>query len=188
MVSEKRDGTPYGMNPDNEHSLLQRAQRGDREALGALWDLITPKLFGYLITTLKDRQLAEDVLQTTWLKAIEALPRFQERGTGIGGWLFAIAKNECRTQWRVAAKTVPFDPIVHDTGIDDREALEHSILAGQILAALSEDDREILRLRYIADLSHDEVAHAMGISSVAARVRIHRALARARKILSSHAS
>jgi RNA polymerase sigma-70 factor (ECF subfamily) len=175
------------MNNDNEYNLIQRAKRGDREALGTLWDLLTPKLFGYLITTLKDKQLAEDILQTTWLKAIEALPRFQERGSGLGGWLFAIAKNECRTHWRRSAKEVPFDPLLHDRGVDDREELERSILVRQIFERLSEDDREILRLRYIADLSHDGIASALGISSVAARVRVHRALARARNVLSSHA-
>lgn len=174
------------MNQENEQTLLRRAQRGDREALGALWDTITPKLFGYLINTLRDKQLAEDILQTTWLKAIEALPRFHDRGQGIKGWLFAIAKNECRTHWRKSVKEVPFDPLLHDTGVDDREELETTILVRQILERLSEDDREILRLRYIAGLSVTEIAQTLEISSVAARVRIHRALARARTILTSY--
>ena len=71
------------MVANNEQILVQRAQQGDRDAVGELWKMHTPKLFGYLINTLKDKTVAEDVLQNTWLKAIEALPRFQEQGKGI---------------------------------------------------------------------------------------------------------
>jgi RNA polymerase sigma-70 factor (ECF subfamily) len=56
----------------------------------------------------------------------------------------------------------------------------------QALSLLSEDDRELLRLRYIADLPIKDVARVLGLSSVAVRVRLHRALARARNSLAKH--
>lgn len=186
-------------------ALVQRAARGDatarrggaddgasatedRDALALLWDELTPKLFGYLINTLGDRALAEDILQTTWLRAIEGLPRFRDRGKGLRPWLFAIARNECRQHWRKDPHEVPLDLATHDTGNSDAYELERKVLVEQALEQLPEDDRELIRLRYIADLPTAHIARILHINFVTVRVRIHRALARARIALQSQKS
>lgn len=173
------------MSIPHEESLVKRAKRGDREAIGELWDALAPRMFGYLINTVRDRAAAEDILQATWLKAIRALPRFEARGIGISAWLFAIARNECREHWRKSGRETPLDPAEHDQAGSDGHAVEERVLAGQILASLSENDREILRLRYIADLSLNDLAEVLQCNFVTVRVRIHRALARARNALAS---
>ena len=155
--------------------LIVRAQQGDREAVSQLWDAYTPKIYGYLMNTLRDRPLSEDTLQTTWQKALEALPRFRARGVPFGAWLFAIARNECRRNWRTSAREVPLEP-EHDRPRDDDGSRGDAIFIEQMLATLSEEDRELIRLRYIADLPIAEVARVLGITSIAARVRIHRTL------------
>src|SRR3989344_3676687 len=94
------------------------------------WEAITPKLFGYLVNVLRDKTLAEDIFQTTWIKAIEALPKFEQRGKGFGAWLFAIARNECKQYWRKANREVPIDPIKHDIAVD--QPADSGILADQI--------------------------------------------------------
>lgn len=148
------------------------------EDLGQLWDELTPKLYGYLVNTLRDPTLAEDILQSTWLRAMEALPKFQQRGVGFGAWLFAIARNECRMHWRKTNREVPFEPEIHDRAADTQS---HSTIdVERMLAALSEEDREIIRLRYIADLPINDIARILNINFIAARVRLHRALQRAR--------
>ena len=157
----------------------------DEASLGALWDALTPKLFGYLINTLRDKQLAEDILQATWVKVLRALPGFKERGAGIQAWIFMIARNECRDHWRKAGREVPLDPVAHDRAGSGQKDLEEQVLVGQIFSSLSDEDREILRLRYIADLTSDEIAKALNINFVTARVRLHRALARARTVANS---
>src|SRR3982750_4026963 len=103
------------MSSAEEQALVRQAQAGDREALGKLWDEITPKLFGYLVNTLKDYMAAEDVLQSTWLSAIKAIPNYQFRGIGIEAWVFAIARNECRQYWRKAKHEVEFIASEHDS-------------------------------------------------------------------------
>lgn len=168
------------MSSYNEADLVHRAQRGDSEALGALWDTLTPKLFGYLVNTLRDKALAEDILQATWLKAIKNLSQFKGRGAGLSPWLFAIAKNECRDHWRKGGRETPLDPEKHDPIGSDGKDVEEKVLAEQLLAGLSKDDQEILRLRYIADLPLNDIARVLNINFVTARVRIHRALSRAR--------
>lgn len=169
------------MTLTEEQVLVQKAQEGDGAALGLLWDEFSPKLFGYLVNVLRDKPLAEDVFQTTWLKATEKLSSFHMQGISLSAWLFAIAKNECRQHWRKAQRpevaVSDGEPVT-----DTRGELYAKLLAEQILEKLSEDDRELLRLRYIADLSTKEIARVLNINSIAVRVRVSRAVSRARQL------
>lgn len=169
----------------DERALVLKAKGGDREAFGSLWDAFTPKLFGYLVNQVRDKQLAEDLLQSTWLKAAQALPRFEVGRAPFGAWLFAIARNECRQHWRKPHETVPLDT---ERGVEpssDGNSTDNAILVEQVLSLLPEEDRELLRLRYIADLPAGDIARVLNINAVAVRVRIHRAVARARALLAA---
>ena len=148
----------------------------NKDNLEILWDQITPKLYGYLVNVLHDKNLAEDILQTTWLKAIQALPSFKDRtGAGFSSWLFAIARNECKQHWRKGGREISFDPEIHDKeSVESKE--EDKIFVEQILARFSENDRELIRLHYIADLSLGDIAKILKINPVTVRVRMHRAI------------
>lgn len=153
------------------------------DELAQLWDKTTPKLFGYLVNVLRDRTLAEDILQITWTKALDALPRYRNEGK-FNAWLFAIARNECKQHWRKTNREVPLDSEVHDA--PDQSINHDVILIDQILSKLSEDDRELLRLRYISDLSINDIANILKINYIAVRVRVHRALKRAHYYAQKH--
>lgn len=174
------------MTIKEELALVAEAQAGQREAVGALWENITPKLYGYLVNVLRDPVLAEDILQNTWLKAVGALPKFQAQGVRFSAWLFAIAKNECRSHWRDRKHetSLPEEDLDGANNITQRvnAPTADNVLIDQIIGKLSPDDQEILRLRYIAELSFNEISAVMNVSLVGARVRIHRALGRARAI------
>ena len=153
----------------------------DKDAVSKLWNTLTPKLYCYLINTLRDRDLADDILQTTWLKAIEVLTRFNKRGAGFSAWIFAIARNEMKMHWRKSSREIRYDETLHDSSdIDSR--VEDKILVDQILQKLSEDDRELIRLRYIGGLPLGEIGRVLKINPIAVRVRMHRALVHARTI------
>ncbi len=173
------------MTLSEELILAKRAKTGDKEALGLLFEALTPKLYGYLLNTLRDKPVAEDILQQTWVKATQALSRFELRGVAFSAWLFAIAKNECRQHWRKhtsdSLETTPEAELIAEN--TEQHTIEQHILIDQTLAKLSSEDQEILRLRYIADLSFQSIATVLAISSLTARVRVHRALKRARIIL-----
>jgi RNA polymerase sigma-70 factor (ECF subfamily) len=155
----------------------------NKNQVSALWDNITPKLFGYLVNTLHDKSLAEDVLQTTWLKALDNLESFGKHGeNNFSAWLFAIARNECKQHWRKLGREIPFDPLLHDKQETDSKQ-EDRILIDQILTHLSQSDREIIELRYISDLPLNNIAKILKINPVTARVRMHRALSSAKIIL-----
>ena len=173
------------MSLEQELVLIKNAQAGDRQALSQLWDFITPKLFGYLVNTLKDKALAEDILQTTWLKAIKALPGFKSQGISISAWLFAIARNECKQHWRKDTREDALNENLHDAPNTDGQQTEQNILIEQMLAKLSPEDQELIRLRYISDLSIKDIAKVLNINLIAVRVRLHRAISKARTAIKS---
>jgi len=157
----------------------------NKDEISKLWDSITPKLYGYLLNVLKDKRVAEDILQTTWLKAMENLGSFGGRGDNFSAWLFAIARNEMRMHWRKGnqgGREIAYDPSLHDHGENDQSG-ENKILVDQILDKLSEEEQDLIRLRYIAELTPDDIGKLLKLNSVNVRVKIHRALARARVLI-----
>jgi RNA polymerase sigma-70 factor (ECF subfamily) len=96
------------MTLEEEHSLVIAAQSGSKDALGILWDEFSPKLFGYLMNTLRNRTVAEDVFQSVWLQVSTKLSSFTFRGISISSWLFTIARNECRQHWRREARAAGY--------------------------------------------------------------------------------
>ena len=156
----------------------------NKDEIGALWDKITPKLYGYLINTLKNSALADDILQTTWLKVIESMSSFQDRGNGINAWIFSIARNEMRMHWRKNGREVSYDEALHDV-YEDNHNMEDKIFLQQTIVKLSIEDQELIRLRYIADLSFIEMAKLFNSNSVTIRVKMHRALSRARTVINT---
>jgi RNA polymerase sigma-70 factor, ECF subfamily len=172
------------LSPNEEKALVHQAQRGNREALEKLYDSITPKLFGYLVNTVNNKTVAEDIFQNTWQKAIEAFPKYQiRRNIRLSAWIFAIARNECKKQWSKSEQAMDFDPEKPDELSAGDDLIREKILIEQTLVLLSENDREIIRLRYISDLTLNEIAAVLNVNPVAVRVRLYRALKRARTIL-----
>jgi len=157
----------------------------NKDHISELWDTITPKLYGYLVHTLRDKALAEDILQTTWLKAIEGIDGFGNKGeTNFSAWLFAIARNECKQHWRKSGREIPFDPLLHDKeDFDSKQQQENKILVEQTLEKLSATDRELINLRYISGLPLNNIAKILKINPVTVRVRMHRAMSSAKLIL-----
>jgi RNA polymerase sigma-70 factor (ECF subfamily) len=172
------------MDVSEELRLVARVKAGEREALALLWDDITPKLYGYLLNQLRQKDLAEDIAQDTWVKAMAAMPKFQDRGVRFSAWVFAIARNECKQHWRGGNKEVMVDMATEDFADSLQSAPNtNHLMIESTLAKLSAEEKEIIELRYIADLSFKEIAAVLEISMIAARVRVHRALAHARAVI-----
>ena len=172
------------MTIKEELTLVKSAKNGDKDSLSKLWDEINPKLYGYLINALKDKGQADDILQETWLKAITKIDKFTDRGVRFSAWLFAIARNECRQFWRQSkmdrsSSTEAADP---DVSVKTQERMDNDLLIENILKRLTDEEQEILRLRFIGQLDFKEIAKILAISVISARVRLHRVLKKARSL------
>ena len=123
---------------------------------------------------------AADLSQETFIRALRGADRFRGDST-VRTWLFGIARNVFR-EWirhRQRHRTVPFADVQDRATGSGSEASWAEIEA--VLAALNEDDREVLVLRFAFDLSGEETATALGISNEATRQRVSRARAAFKK-------
>jgi RNA polymerase sigma-70 factor (ECF subfamily) len=172
------------MNIKEEKALIKSVKNGDKECLSKLWDAINPKLYGYLINTLKDKSIADDILQATWLKAISKIEQFHYRGARFSAWLFAIARNECRLYWREnkQTSTAPLEENILPTEDKTLTAIDDKLAMEKIFKNLSVDEQELLQLRFIGQLNFKEIAGILAISVITARVRLYRIIKKARAL------
>ena len=113
-----REGVPPPapmQQPDEQ--LMRLAQRGDAEAVSALYTRYRRKLLNYLYRLTGDRATAEDLTQETFLRVVRHLPSYRPTGS-VGGWIFRIAKNLALNSFRdrKAQKEVPLEEPETDSG------------------------------------------------------------------------
>jgi RNA polymerase sigma-70 factor (ECF subfamily) len=182
--------------PEVENGLLEKARRGDAEAFGALYEAYAPAVFRFLFSHLDDRLDAEDLTEEVFLRVWQSLPRYQPRGLPFASFLFRAARNGLYDHYRQAGRRGYEQRIEdHDDDRRDLPAGEDSDPAHALHVAherdrlrsrlqhLGEDQRLVVSLRFLAGLSYEETALALGKSEGAVRVIQHRALTALKKLL-----
>lgn len=135
-----------------------------------------------------DVELAQDLVQDTFLKAFENLHRLRD-GQALSHWLCQIATNLARDRWRTRKEVVPFDEEdehLPGSPSDPTREVESRELGERIQQALMElphPYREAFLLRYVEEMSHEEISGVLGIGLSAVKVRIHRACRMLRQLL-----
>ena len=162
-------------------TLVNRAKAGDAEAFGALYDLYAERVYRFVVVRVPQPADGEDILQQVFLKVIEALPRYEQRGLPFGAWLFRIARNTVIDFGRTRRVAEPLgdeagrkvDPLDPGLVIEQRADLD------EIRAALDEltsEQRDVIVFRFFAELSHAEIGAILGKREGTVRVIQHRAL------------
>jgi RNA polymerase sigma-70 factor (ECF subfamily) len=169
-------------------ALVGRAAAGDSAAFAQIYDAYAPRVRRFLRHQLGSGDLAEELLQRTFVKMIEALPRYESRGLPFGAWVFRIARNAVIDHRRTAHQAISLDAAVDrpSDGGDPVSAAERDQDRASLLAALDTlppDQRQVLVWRFFAELSPAETAALMGRSNGAVRVLQHRALVGLREVL-----
>jgi RNA polymerase sigma factor (sigma-70 family) len=155
------------------------------ESFGALYDRWLQPVYRYVLSRVRNAQEAEDLTSQTFLTALEAFPRYREQGRAAA-WLFTIARNKILdSARRKIPAPLPEDedcPIYADdpAGGWDAEVL---IALRVRIASLSEEEQELIRLRYVADLSFSEMAAVVGKREEAVKKFLYRLVERLRKDL-----
>lgn len=177
--------------PDDERTLVRRARDGDQDAVGALFDLHYAVVFRYLYTKTARREDAEDLAQEVFLRMIAALDRYQERGVPFRAFLMQIAANLARDFYRrhgAAPPSSSTDVAGFDIAGDDNpeETVAGQLAFNDVLAALSclsTAEREVVELRFTAELSIAETAAALGKTQNNVKQLTFKALGKLRKAL-----
>lgn len=175
----------------DEHDIQQlvaRARRGDARAMGALHDHYADRLFRFVRFRLGSVEDAEDVAQRVFLRMIEALPRYESRGTPFGAWLFRIARNAVVDHRRTSRAHEPLEG-AGDAPSMARGPEELAITVSEMervtaaLADLTEEQRDVIVYRFFAELSPREIAKVLGRREGTIRATQFRALGALRRHL-----
>jgi RNA polymerase sigma-70 factor (ECF subfamily) len=178
------------MTVDDEavERFVEAAKDGDPEAFGALFDHFYAPVYRYVAARVGRPSDAEDLAQLVFVKALEALPRYELRGVPFGGWLFRLARNVVIDHVRTRREHVTLDIIVQrsteDDGPDELAALRQDMdSVAFALRRLTPEQREAIELRFFAGLSAKEAAIAMGRQEGTVRGLQFRAIAALRREL-----
>jgi RNA polymerase sigma-70 factor (ECF subfamily) len=173
--------TSEKINHESDELKIIRAARQDSKAFGKLYTLYVEQVFRYLYSRIGNVPEAEDTTSQTFLVAFESFDRFRQDGH-FASWLFTIARNKAMDHFRRRENTSSIDevkdiPVENDPLVGVIQS-EQTAALSKLIQALPEEDRELLRLRFLAAMSFPEIAHFLHRNEDAVKKSIYRLLAR----------
>ena len=170
--------------------LVERAQGGDVDAIGELYDAHHQPIFRYVWSRVGDQQLAEDLTGEIFTRMVTGLSSYRPGDVPFRAWLYRIARNlivdHHRSQKGRASMSLDTVENVSSGGGQPGPIVEQRLTLELIQTALSRIDpvqQEVIRLRFIAGLSLADVAQAVDKSVPAVKSLQHRGLAALRTAL-----
>jgi RNA polymerase sigma-70 factor (ECF subfamily) len=173
---------------DKENGLILQAKQGDKQAIGELYSGHVDAIYRYIWPRVRDDAAAEDLTAQVFLKALEGLPAYEPSGKPFLAWLYRIAYARIVDHWRKQDRraTLPLDDTLPAREPRPEELLEAEddwVTAVDLLAQLTDDQQEVLMLRFIGEMSLSEVAETVGKTVGATKALQHRALASLARLL-----
>ena len=157
----------------SDQELVRRVATEDEQAFRELYDRFADRVFRYALTLLRNRHLAEEVVQeamiAVWMNAF----RFEGRSK-VSTWLFGIARNKALDLIR-REKRGDRQPDVSLSTPDPAPALRREKLVGRAMSELPEGQREVVFLTFYEGLSYAEISHVLGIPAGTVKSRMYHA-------------
>lgn len=165
--------------------IVERAQAGDRQAFGALYERYSDLVFRYCYFRLGHRQRAEDAAADTWTRALRSIGSLRWQGRDPAAWLVTIARNLIADHYkssRYRLELLTGEPIGPNVPTGDTGP-ELAAIAADVndtlraaLNILSPEQRAVVELRFLAGLDVAETARAVGNTTGAVKALQFRAL------------
>lgn len=177
---------------NEEKPFIQKAQQGDRQAFGKLYDNHLPRIYRFVLLKVGRKQDAEDITHQVFMSAWERIGQYEFQGFPFSSWLYRIASNAVIDHYRTARhhediSTVPEE--VLGTIDDTSNALDTAATFASVRTALTKLDHDyqsVLIMKFIDERSNKEIAAALGKSEGAVRVIQHRALKQLKQHIENH--
>lgn len=180
----------------NDYDLIKQYLGGNQSSLEFLINRHKSKVFSYIVMVVKNRELAEDIFQDTFIKVIKSLHagKYNEEGRFVS-WVMRIAHNLVIDFYRKDKhlKTVSDDetevPLFNSSKFSDMNVEEEIVLdqvhenVKELVDLLPEEQKEVVKLRYYYDLSFKEIAEHTNVSINTALGRMRYAIINMRKIM-----
>lgn len=173
------------MDRETELRLVERLRDGDPPAFDAVYDELNGRLFTFLLRLSRRRDVAEDLLEETWLRLVTHAARLRP-DTRIAPWLFTVARHLYVSYVRsrvledsASAGLIALWPfsISHSSPFEAAAASELERRIERALSSMPASSREVLLLIAVGGLDHADAADVCGISQDALRQRLSRARA-----------
>ncbi len=163
-----------------DHLTVLRAQLGEADAFAGLFERYNPRLLYYLRRIVDPAALAEDLLQEVWLTVVKKITSL-DQPEAFRAWIYRIAHNRAMSRMRRSRRDVSLDELPEELEIDPQSMEEESKDLAELDAAavhralgqLSPPHREVLTLRFVGELSYEEIAKIVGCGLGTIRSRIY---------------
>lgn len=172
----------------DDKKLFEQLQSGDRRALALVYDSHAPALYSYLVRRVGDAAVAEDMTGQLFLKLLEAVHNEQQWNFSVVAWLYRIAHNLVVDHYRRQGRRhhVELAEWVESEEKAPDVLVERQLLLARVREAMNEltdEQAQVILLRYGDGLSNREIAARMGKSEGAVKALQHRALLALRRLL-----
>ncbi len=169
--------------------LVKKAQNGDGDSFGKIYEIFIERIYRYIYLKVSNKEESEDLTQQVFIKAWNGISDFKFQRNPFSSWLYSIARNTVIDFYRKKKPDFSLDEeikidILYE--IDINEKLINKEQLNKIMKKiyqLPEEQKELLILHFIEDLSYDEIAKIMKKTPLNLRVLQHRALNRLKKEL-----
>jgi RNA polymerase sigma-70 factor (ECF subfamily) len=185
---------------DHERVLIKRIKAGDNKALEELYDLYKSLLFGMIISIVKKREEAEDVLQEVFMRIWEKAHTFDENRGNVYSWIVTLTRNKAIDRIRSKGyktqkkATTSVDEPEFSLEGDKFDPLETTIfsdraeLVKKALEEIPEKQREIIKVAYYGGMTQSEISEHLDIPLGTVKTRTRQGLIKLKNILEDHIS
>jgi RNA polymerase sigma-70 factor (ECF subfamily) len=166
-------------------SLVQRAQAGDAEAFGELYDKYVDQVYRYIAYRVASSQLAEDLTSETFLRALRRISSFTWQGRDVGAWFVTIARNLIADHYKSGRYRLELTtddvsdsssaPVQAGPETEVLEAMQNKVLL-EAVKQLNAEQQECIVLRFLQGLSVSETAQIMNKNDGAIKALQYRAI------------
>jgi RNA polymerase sigma-70 factor (ECF subfamily) len=177
----------------NPKLLMDSAKKGSSDAFGVLYEIYFKPVFRYIYLRLNNRTEAEDLTQIVFLKTYKSIQSFCEKGKSPLAYFFTVARNTVIDFWRKKKEiklgnekeTLENIPSAEDTSATALQN-ETTTILNEALKILTDDQQEIIILKFINELSNQEIAGILDKNEDAVRQSQCRALKTLRQYFKNH--
>ncbi|HEY0784588.1 MAG TPA: sigma-70 family RNA polymerase sigma factor [Acidobacteriaceae bacterium] len=169
---------------EEDVALLAGVEQGDAGALTLLFDKYSRLVYSVALRVLHDASAAEDVVQEIFMQVWRNPRAFSADRGSLGGWLAILARNRSIDVQRRRRPSDSVEDVVLTSSFDLAATAEKNILLEKAqgwIEALSDEQRETLRMAFFEGLTHAEIADKTGSPLGTIKTRIRRALQTLRK-------
>ncbi|MCX7711087.1 MAG: RNA polymerase sigma factor [Clostridia bacterium] len=177
----------------NEQQLISRCKKGDRKALEEIISLYYMPLNRYFYSLCKDVHISQDLTHETVVKLIKNIDKYKALfGAKFSTWLFRIAYNTYIDHVRKFSLQLnePLENYFHSLATDDHVHTEVSRKLdmeelSRVMGNLPPEMKSLIALRYLNELSYEDIGQIMGMTSKTVKWKLHNAMDKLKKLISN---